>query len=82
MRQTQRVASLVDGKPHTDHAKPRDTDHVKPRDKVKEDTEAMEWEATEPDFDDNNDPDMCGEYCKDIFENECLKEHKWVMASR
>ena len=44
--------------------------------------EDMDWEPTEPDFDDNEDPDMCGEYCKDIFRNERRREQTWVLNSR
>ncbi|KAL5263382.1 hypothetical protein ACHWQZ_G008675 [Mnemiopsis leidyi] len=44
--------------------------------------EAMDWEPTEPDFDDNDDPDMCGEYCKEIFRNEKKREDTWVLSTR
>lgn len=42
----------------------------------------MEWEQSEPDIDDSDDPDMCGEYCKDIFKNEKKREIKWIFAKR
>ena len=49
----------------------------------KKETEAMEWEESVFDFDDNDDPDMCGEYCRDVFRNETTKrEPKWVMEGR
>lgn len=49
---------------------------------VKEETEAMDWEQTDPDFDANDDPDLSGEYCKDIFKNEITREIKWVFPRR
>ncbi|XP_063689210.1 G2/mitotic-specific cyclin-B-like [Bolinopsis microptera] len=78
------MKGLVDRKPRTDLAKPRDISGIaKPRVTAKEETEAMDWEQTEPDIDDNDDPDVCGEYCKEIFKNEsAIREHKWVMAAR
>ena len=44
--------------------------------------EPMDWEEAEPDFDDNDDPDMSGEYCKDIFYFESQREMNWIITLR
>lgn len=58
-------------------------DVIKDADSVEE----MEWEESvssggEGEFD-SCDPNMCGEYSRDVFANEMVKrEPKWVMLTR